>query len=445
MPGSVVFIFSAAYWHLVKTLLLARFYADKGYIVQYAIFGENQALEPLLPGTIRRMKAPPFGLTHEAYDDSQPPVRLSWWKEVLARHSGVHYHRRKAEVEQLISDLDPSIIFLDEFCVTDFIILYPHLSGRRCIVLSTYLPLLTSKRIPPFHLFALPGNSAQVLWKKYLRLRLYKRLKNTLKFFGADHSGIVNKRFKQQRIPAPYQPVFRLEKVPFFANMEKWYTLPHEIDFDLQPLPAGHHYMGPMLAMDRQETYSPQYQLFLRLAARAPGNKLIFCSLGTVMNGLLSDLSVLIDFYTRLLQIAQSCPELYFLVKTDQRVADNLKTCTMNCMFTAFAPQLDVLKRADVFITHAGGNSVLEAIWMATPMLTVPPVTRWDYNGHAARIVYHQLGLKTDLTVASQPLQEAIYELIQNDLYRTKIREMSQVFQTKYHPNYLHELPMPLP
>ena len=218
-----------------------------------------------------------------------------------------------------------------------------------------------------------------------------------------------------------FPPVFRLEKVPFFANVEKWYTLPHEIYFDRQPLPAGHHYMEPVVATDRQETYSPQYQLFLRLAARAPGNKLIFCSLGTVTNSLLPDSSVLMNFYTRLLQIAQTCPELYFLVKTDQRVANNLKTCTMNCMFTAFAPQLDVLKRADIFITHAGGNSALGAIWTATPMLTVPPVARWDYNGYAARVVYHHLGLKTNLTVAAQPLQKSIYELILNDLCRTKI------------------------
>ena len=119
---------------------------------------------------------------------------------MLARHSGVHYHRRKAEVTQLMADLDPVLIFPDEFCAANFILLYP----RRCIVLSTYLPLLPSKRIPPFHLFALPGNSAQTLRKKYLRLRSYKRLKNTLKFVGADHSGIVNKRFRQQRIPARF-------------------------------------------------------------------------------------------------------------------------------------------------------------------------------------------------------------------------------------------------
>ena len=204
MQKNVVFIYSSAHGHLAKSLMISRFYQSKGYAVHYYIFGKNNVFETQTTVPITRMYARPFGINNETFSDASPPIQLSWWRELLTRHSGKHYRKRKAEIEQLIAEINPTLIFLDEFCATDFIILYPHLTNRRCIVLAHCLPLLPSKRIPPFHLFALPGNSAQALWKKYLRLRSYKRLKNTLKFVGVDHSGIVNKRFRQQRIPARF-------------------------------------------------------------------------------------------------------------------------------------------------------------------------------------------------------------------------------------------------
>ena len=62
----------------LKTLLIAQFYGANGYGIHYAVFGQNRAVEPLLPGTVHRMKSRPFGITYGAYDDAQPPARLSW-------------------------------------------------------------------------------------------------------------------------------------------------------------------------------------------------------------------------------------------------------------------------------------------------------------------------------------------------------------------------------
>ena len=445
MQKNVVFIYSSAHGHLAKSLMISRFYQSKGYAVHYYIFGKNNLFETQTTVPITRMYARPFGINNETFSDASPPIQLSWWRELLTRHSGKHYRKRKAEIEQLIAETDPTLIFLDEFCATDFIILYSHLTNRRCIVLAHCLPFVPGEYIPPFHLFEGPGEQAKALWHTYLRRKFRKQRTNTLKFLGRDHTGIVNSRFREQQIPAKHRPTFILERVPFFGALEKWYLVPYEIDFEQQALPAGHRYMGSMLAVDRLETFSQHYQLFLKFIANKPDSKLIFCALGTVISSTVNDPAVLVNFYTNLLQIAQANPHLFLLVQTDSRVSSMMKTKTLNCMFIQFAPQLDVLKRADVFINHGGGNSTVEAIWTATPMLIVPPVNRWDYNGYAARVVHHQLGLKANLTDSAAQLKLAIDELLQNDLYKTKIEQMSQVFQTKYHPNYLHELPMPLP
>jgi UDP:flavonoid glycosyltransferase YjiC (YdhE family) len=59
------------------------------------------------------------------------------------------------------------------------------------------------------------------------------------------------------------------------------------------------------------------------------------------------------------------------------------------------APQLEILARADIFVTHGGLSSVREAIYFGVPMLVFPC---WnDQPGNAARIVRHGLGLKGDI------------------------------------------------
>ncbi len=49
-----------------------------------------------------------------------------------------------------------------------------------------------------------------------------------------------------------------------------------------------------------------------------------------------------------------------------------LKDLPDNFTIRSFVPQLDVLARADLFITHAGMNSVNEAIYYGVPMVAIP-------------------------------------------------------------------------
>jgi len=68
----------------------------------------------------------------------------------------------------------------------------------------------------------------------------------------------------------------------------------------------------------------------------------------------------------------------------------------------AFAPQQAALERADAVITHAGLNTVLDAIAARTPMLALP--IAFDQPGAAARIVHAGVGLRASprLTSAGQ-------------------------------------------
>ncbi|MBO0663675.1 glycosyltransferase [Jiella sp. MQZ9-1] len=59
---------------------------------------------------------------------------------------------------------------------------------------------------------------------------------------------------------------------------------------------------------------------------------------------------------------------------------------------TDFLPQRAMLHEADLCVTHAGMNTVLDALEAATPMLAIPMA--FDQPGIAARIVHHEVGLR---------------------------------------------------
>ncbi|MDG0791547.1 hypothetical protein OMP38_12195 [Cohnella ginsengisoli] len=57
-----------------------------------------------------------------------------------------------------------------------------------------------------------------------------------------------------------------------------------------------------------------------------------------------------------------------------------------------YVPQLEMLRRADVFITHAGMNSVHEGLWHGVPLLMVSMGP--DQPAVAARIKALGAGLR---------------------------------------------------
>lgn len=92
---------------------------------------------------------------------------------------------------------------------------------------------------------------------------------------------------------------------------------------------------------------------------------LIYVSLGTVFNA--ND-----DFYRQCFRAfadSRYCVALAIGEKTDPR---RLEPIPDNFIVRSFMPQLQVLRRAALFITHGGMNSVNEALFEGIPLLVVP-------------------------------------------------------------------------
>jgi MGT family glycosyltransferase len=101
-----------------------------------------------------------------------------------------------------------------------------------------------------------------------------------------------------------------------------------------------------------------------------------------------------------------------------------------NAIVVNHAPQLELLKKASVCITHAGFNTVLEALTQGVPQIAIP-VTN-DQPGVAARIADKKTGKATSLdSLKVSKLSTLLDEVLNNPLYRDNSRRIQKAIAEK--------------
>jgi MGT family glycosyltransferase len=93
-----------------------------------------------------------------------------------------------------------------------------------------------------------------------------------------------------------------------------------------------------------------------------------------------------------------------------------------------YAPQVELLRRAVLAVTHAGLTTVLEALSTGVPMVAVP-VTN-DGPGVAARLVWTGAGEAIPMRQAtSQRLRTLVARVLSNPSYRAAAERLRDSFQ----------------
>jgi zeaxanthin glucosyltransferase len=96
-----------------------------------------------------------------------------------------------------------------------------------------------------------------------------------------------------------------------------------------------------------------------------------------------------------------------------------------NPVVVRFAPQLQLLERAAVCITHAGLNTALEALAKGVPMVAIP-ITN-DQPGVAARITWAGAGRSLSLKkLNAKSLREAVSDVLDVPSYRSNAQRLQQ-------------------
>jgi MGT family glycosyltransferase len=152
---------------------------------------------------------------------------------------------------------------------------------------------------------------------------------------------------------------------------------------------------------------------------RLTGEPLIYASMGTLVNGLT-------DVFRIILKAATAMPGRQLVLSIGGNIQmDDLVPIPASAIVVPKAPQIELLKRAELCITHAGINTTLESLALGVPMVAIP--VGFDQPGIAARIVYHGAGESVPIaSMNTETLSEAIQEVLGKPSYRDTARRFQR-------------------
>jgi MGT family glycosyltransferase len=95
-----------------------------------------------------------------------------------------------------------------------------------------------------------------------------------------------------------------------------------------------------------------------------------------------------------------------------------------NPVVVAYAPQLELLSRATLTITHAGLNTVLDSLTHGVPLVTVP--ITYEQPAIARRVEWTGVGRSVSFTgLDARRLERALTEVLERPSYRENARRIS--------------------
>jgi len=263
--------------------------------------------------------------------------------------------------------------------------------GLPFVSIAMFPPLIQDDRIPPFCF----GWSARQDRLSRLRNELGFRL---LSRIAAPIFKVVNDQRRAWALPPLKRSTDALSTLAQIAQ------LPEAVEFEVAGKPPILHYTGPFVDSRLRPAIEFPWE-------RLDGRPLVYASLGTMQNGSES------IFRT----IAEACAGLQAqLVISLGGGLDPSRLGTMagDPIVVRYAPQLEIVKRAAVVITHAGLNTVLESLAEGVPLVALPLGN--DQPGVAARIAARGAGVVIpQQKLAAKKLRAAVSKVLDDPTYRS--------------------------
>lgn len=181
-----------------------------------------------------------------------------------------------------------------------------------------------------------------------------------------------------------------------------------ELDFPRRALSASFHYLGPFY--DAGPSAAPPFPF-----ERLNGKPLIYASLGTLQA---RDSR---HFYT----IAEACAGLdaQLVMAAGGQGGDLPQGLAGEHVVVRYAPQLDLLARASLTITHAGLNTVMQSLLFGVPMVALP-ITH-DQPAIAARVAHAGVGETIPIKQAtSAKLRALVQRVMREPGYRAQAKRL---------------------
>ncbi|GGA43450.1 glycosyltransferase [Okeania sp. KiyG1] len=189
---------------------------------------------------------------------------------------------------------------------------------------------------------------------------------------------------------------------------------PAELEFPRKNLPQWFHFTGPYHCSSSREPVSFPWD-------NLTGKPLIYASMGTVQNRL-------IDVFYKIAAACDGLDAQLVISLGGSATPESLPNLPGSPLVVEYAPQLELLKKVTLTITHAGMNTTLECLNNAVPMVAIPIAN--DQPGVAARIAWTGAGEVVPLKQITVPrLQKAISQVLTQPSYKENALRLQSAIQ----------------
>lgn len=405
----IVFIMYGAMSHINPTIVLARKLQTRGYWVTYAI-------PPSLENYMQKQGFEYF--IHEPFFQPFPlHIHISSMQQLI------DFKKQYFEgtiFQSLLKELRPDLIILD----TAFINLAIELRKISIPVFIAQLWCSIKKKtnVPPINSEFIPSETlrsklkVEWLWQSYfLKRKLLHLMHRT--FHKTSEFSLLKKKLKIEQLPTSminFRSYFHIG-INFFPEL---IFPPKQFDFP-QEQTGNEIYLGYQIAQDRNNTRS--HEKYESLKEKIFEKPTYFYSPGSL-------LPINKAFIDKLCYIFSSKPDINLIVHVGSNPFSlNGLTIPPNVfVFEGLLPQLEILSRVKLMLTHGGMNSIMECITFEVPMIVVPELRIVDQIGNAARVQFHKIGLAASVHDPIETLIEKIRLMEKDGCYLKNIKAFKE-------------------
>jgi UDP:flavonoid glycosyltransferase YjiC (YdhE family) len=256
-------------------------------------------------------------------------------------------------------------------------------AGLPWVTVCNGLPVHREPTVPPFFTpwRYRPDSMGRV--RNYIGYAVFDRL-----------TGPIRRVVEQQR-RAWGMPCFR-HPDDVHSPLLQISQLVSEFDFPRTRIPAHFHYTGPFRRTSRKTIDFPWERL--------SSGPFIYASMGTLQNRMM-------PVYCSIAEAAQMVGIQAVISLGGGARVDEVGELPGSPVVVEYAPQMELLKRAGVFLTHGGLNSVLESMLEGVPAVAIPVTS--DQGGVAARLQWTGAGAVVSLSkLSSSKLAQVLKRVI---------------------------------
>jgi zeaxanthin glucosyltransferase len=330
-----------------------------------------------------------------------------------ARVQGMCDLLREGELDKRVSEIGPDLFLIAS--ATPWVGIAAKRTGVPVINFSSSLISVWDPAVPPFETGLIPDQKILSRVKTALAWRAFFLLR-ALTDLGPGISNDLKELARACDYP--------LNKIDF--KVETWPRLslpelvfcPKEFDFPRSRTPDGAYFVEPSIDMQRRDVDFPWGRL-------PDGKPIIYCSLGSVAT--FKYVRRAARFFRIFMEAMARRPHLQGVVPIGSYIKADDFNCPENVVLVPEAPQLELLKRASLMVSHGGFSGVKESIFMGVPMVVVPMF--YDQPGNAARVVYHKLGVRGRMKdMSAIELGRLMDAVLEDHSYSARMKLMSRRF-----------------